>query len=58
MTKIAGSGFISQRHRFTDPDPHQNVMDPKHGKIDSVFNDFLNKNITGRHVNTVTFYFN
>ncbi len=32
MTKIAGSGFISQRHRFADPDPdpHQNVMDPEH----------------------------
>jgi hypothetical protein len=24
MTKIAGSGFISQRHGSGDPDPHQN----------------------------------
>jgi hypothetical protein len=34
MTKIAGSGSISQRHRSADPDPdpdpHQNVMDPQH----------------------------
>jgi hypothetical protein len=27
MTKIAGSGSISQRHGSADPDPHQNVMD-------------------------------
>jgi hypothetical protein len=30
MTKIAGSGSISQRHGYPDPDPHQNVMDPEH----------------------------
>jgi hypothetical protein len=32
MTKIAGSGSISQRHRSADPDPAppQNVMDPQH----------------------------
>jgi DNA-directed RNA polymerase I subunit RPA1 len=34
MTKIAGfgseSGSICQRHRSADPDPHQDVMDPKH----------------------------
>jgi hypothetical protein len=30
MTKIAGSGSISQRHGSEDPDPHQNVMDPEH----------------------------
>jgi hypothetical protein len=32
MTKIIGSGSISQRHGFADPDPdpHQNVMDPQH----------------------------
>jgi hypothetical protein len=34
MTKIAGSGSISQRHGFTDPDldPDRplNVMDPQH----------------------------
>ncbi len=30
MMKIAGSGSgsISQRHGYTDPDPHQNVKDP------------------------------
>ncbi len=26
MTKIAGSGSISQRHGSADPDSHQNVM--------------------------------
>ncbi len=34
MTKIAGSGSesgsISQRQGSSDPDPHQNVMDPEH----------------------------
>ncbi len=32
MTKIAGSGSgsISQKHGSEDPDPPQNVMDPKH----------------------------
>ncbi len=30
MTKIAGSGSISQRHGSADPDPHKNVMEPKH----------------------------
>jgi hypothetical protein len=32
MMKIEGSGSISQRHGFedTDPEPHQNVMDPQH----------------------------
>ena len=32
MTKIAGSGSTSQRHGSADPDPDppQNVMDPKH----------------------------
>jgi hypothetical protein len=34
MTKIAGSGSISQRHRSADPDPDpdppQNDMDPQH----------------------------
>jgi hypothetical protein len=29
MTKMAGSGSISQRHGCADPDPHQNVMDPE-----------------------------
>ncbi len=31
MTKIAGSGSISQRHG-SDPDPPQNVMDSEHCK--------------------------
>ncbi len=38
MMKIAGSGsepdpdplVRAQRHGSTDPDPHQNVMDPQH----------------------------
>jgi hypothetical protein len=32
MTKIAGSGSISERRGSAepDPDPHQNVMDPQH----------------------------
>jgi hypothetical protein len=32
MTKIAGSGSISQMHGSADrdPDPPQNVMDPQH----------------------------
>jgi hypothetical protein len=31
MTKIAGSGSISQRYGSADPDPdpHQNVMEPE-----------------------------
>ncbi len=38
MTKIAGSGSISQRHgsEAPDPDPHQNVMDPQHWKQGTV----------------------
>jgi hypothetical protein len=34
MTKLAGSGSISQRHESAvpDPDPHQNVIDPQHCK--------------------------
>jgi hypothetical protein len=36
MMKIEGSGSafgsISQRHGSSDPDPHQNVMDPQHCK--------------------------
>ncbi len=32
MTKISGSGSISQRHGSADPapDPYQNVMNPQH----------------------------
>ncbi len=32
MTKIAGSGSISQKHGSADPDLHQYVMDPEHWK--------------------------
>ncbi len=34
MTKIAESGYTSQRHGSADPvpDPYQNVMDPQHWK--------------------------
>jgi hypothetical protein len=32
MTEIVGSGSISQRHGFADPDPPQNVIDPQHCK--------------------------
>ncbi len=42
MTKIAGSGSISQRHEFADPDPdpHQNVMDPEHWLEVQIFVNF------------------
>jgi hypothetical protein len=47
MTKIAGSGSISQRHGSADPDPdpdpHQNVMDPQHWEN---YNTFTQKIIT------------
>jgi hypothetical protein len=35
MTKIAGSGSISQRHGSADPDPdpHQNVMDTHYATL-------------------------
>jgi hypothetical protein len=35
MTKIAGSGSISQRHGSADPEPLQNVMDPQHWQGDA-----------------------
>ncbi len=35
MTKIAGSGSISQRHRSADPDPYQNATDPQHWTQDN-----------------------
>jgi hypothetical protein len=42
MTKIAGSGSISQRHGSADPDPdpHQNIMDPEHWLV-TVYKFFL-----------------
>jgi hypothetical protein len=30
LKKGVGSGSISQRYGYGDPDPHQNVTDPKH----------------------------
>jgi hypothetical protein len=42
MTKIEGSGSISQRHGSADPDNDapQNVMDPQHWKIVTKLPDF------------------
>ena len=34
MTKIAGSGSVCQRYRYTAPDPYQNVTDPQHGFLE------------------------
>ncbi len=36
MTKI-GSRSISQRNGSADPDPHQNVMDPQHLKVQYLY---------------------
>jgi hypothetical protein len=30
LTKISGSGSVSQRYGAADPDPYQNVTDPQH----------------------------
>jgi hypothetical protein len=30
LTKIGGSGSVSQRYGSADPDPYQNVTDPEH----------------------------
>jgi hypothetical protein len=30
LTKITGSGSVSQRYGSADPDPYQNVTDPQH----------------------------
>jgi hypothetical protein len=50
MTKIAGSGSISQRNGFADPDPdpHRNVMDPEHCSI------IVYKSLFRREVATIT----
>jgi hypothetical protein len=34
MTKIEGSGSISQRRGSADPDPRQDVLDPQHWSCD------------------------
>ncbi len=36
MTKIAGSRSITERHRSTDPDPYQNVMESQHWSLQKV----------------------
>jgi hypothetical protein len=41
MTKIAGSGSISQRHGSLDPYPHQNVMDPQHWYLPYIANVYV-----------------
>jgi hypothetical protein len=43
MTKVAGSGSISQRHGSADTelDPHQNVMDPEHWFFPTAVADIL-----------------
>jgi hypothetical protein len=47
MTKIEGSGSISQRHGSAEPDPDlpQNVMDPQHCFLQlnflKMYNNFL-----------------
>jgi hypothetical protein len=48
MTKIAGSGSISQRHgsEKPDPDPPQNVMDPQHCFIGSESKDEESASVT------------
>jgi hypothetical protein len=57
MTKIAGSGSISQRHGSADPDldPPQNVMDPQHWPTGSIFviQDADSKKTYLRILNTV-----
>jgi hypothetical protein len=30
LKKVVGSGSISQRYGYADPDPHKNVTDPQH----------------------------
>jgi hypothetical protein len=48
MTKISGSGSISQRHGSADPDPYQNVMDLQQcisGKIISDLDPIMPKSV-------------
>jgi hypothetical protein len=35
MTKLAGSGSTCLRHGSADPDPHQNVIDPEHCRMET-----------------------
>jgi hypothetical protein len=41
MTKISGSGSISQRHESADLDPHKNVMDPQHCPVLNLVNKLM-----------------
>jgi hypothetical protein len=45
MTKIAGSGSISQRHGSPDPDPYQNVTDPQRCFAHVILYDFIHLNM-------------
>jgi hypothetical protein len=47
MTKIAGSGSISQRHGSADPDPQQNVRDPEHWFLGLPAPDLLVRGMPG-----------
>jgi hypothetical protein len=51
MTKIAGSGFISQMPGSADPDPdpHQNVMDPQHRLVPGTSTGFSWADILSRN---------
>ncbi len=47
LTKIAGSGSISQRYGSADPDPYQNVKDPQYWFLASfcgILTDFIPDN--------------
>jgi hypothetical protein len=49
MTKIAGSGFISQRHGSADPDPYQYVdANLSEMKILSCNPDLIFRNFDGK----------
>jgi hypothetical protein len=41
MTKISGSGFISERHGSAGPDPHKNFMDPQHCPVLNLVNELM-----------------
>jgi hypothetical protein len=59
MTKIAGSGSISQRHGSADPDPDpdpdlpQNVMDPQHCNKET---EQTYENLAGSRADLVTVF--
>ncbi len=45
LTKIAGSGSISQRHGSADPDPPQNVLDSQRWRQQSKTHEMQHKKI-------------